>query len=288
MTDPLAGIVAKLNRGDHHLERLMTERAAFLYDQPWEIAFKQEHHVGWQWFLATFEIKRDPPAEWSIRVGEAVHQYRAGLDHLMTQLVWLRHPGVRADRTSNFPILPEPGSFWSTTATGRSPADSIRADVLPHHFAALERLQPKSVKRPRGQRGMSVHYALALLKWLDDMDKHALVRPSFIGPERVTLHTYWHGGDNVELENTKWEQLYEPFVDPLEHGTKLYRAQLVHGPRMSVPMTIEPDVNFGSPPAFPWVTLDSVRTSFDWVRRIITRFRRITPEFRASRDIARP
>jgi len=273
MTDPLAGIVAKLGRGDHHLAKLEVERAAFLYDKPWDIAFKRQPQAGWQWFLATFEIKRDPPAEWSIRLGEAVHQYRDSLDHLMTQLVWLRHPGVRADRTGNFPIYHEPGSFWSAPATGRSPADSIKEDVRPAHFAALARLQPKAVMRARRQSGMSVHYALALLKWLDDMDKHALVRPGFIGPERVTVHAFWHGGGNPELENTKWQQLYEPFVDPLEHGSKLYRAQLVHGPGMSVPMTIEPDVNFGSPSDFPWVTLNSVRTSFQWVRRIIARFR---------------
>lgn len=131
----------------------------------------------------------------------------------------------------------------------------------------------------------SVYYALAVLKWLDDMDKHALVRPSFIGPERVTLHAYWHGGDPAR-EESMWEQLYEPFVDPLEHGTQLYRAQLIHGPGTSVPMTIEPDVNFGLPLDFPWVTLNSVRASFTWVRRIIMSFRRNTPEFRQPRRVA--
>lgn len=281
MTDPLAGLLAKLNRGDELLDQLDVQRAAFLYDKPWEVAFKREPQAGWQWFLATFEIKRDPPIEWSIRLGEAVHQYRSGLDHLMTELVWLRRPGIRADRTGNFPICARPGSFWATPAMGRSPAEHVRKQVRPEHFSALERLQPKDSKRSRRPTGMSVHYALALLKWLDDMDKHALVRPSFIGPERVTMHTYWHGGGNAELENSKWQQLYQPFVDPFEHGTKLYIAQLVHGPRHGVPMTIEPDVNFGSTPAFPWVTLGSVRSSFQWVRRIVTRFRRITPEFRA-------
>jgi hypothetical protein len=166
MNDPLAGIDAKLQRGQHHLEELEMERAAFLYNKPWEIVFERDRNAGWQWFLATFAIKREPPPEWSIRLGEAVHQYRASLDHLMTELVLLRHPGRRPDRTGNFPICPEPGQFWAKPDTGRSPADSIRPDVRPKHFAELERLQPKESKdfRP-GDGKMSAAYALAVLRW---------------------------------------------------------------------------------------------------------------------------
>jgi hypothetical protein len=45
-------------------------------------------------------------------------------------------------------------------------------------------------------------------------------------------------------------------------------------------MTIEPDVSFGMAP-YEWVTLEVLGACFIWVRRIIERFREITPEFRA-------
>jgi hypothetical protein len=53
---------------------------------------------------------------------------------------------------------------------------------------------------------------------------------------------------------------------------------------MSVPMTIEPDVNFGTVP-YAWVTLEILRVCFASVRQIIDRFREITPEFQIATGV---
>lgn len=283
--EPLAGILAKLERGDHHLKRLKPEIAAFLYSNPWHVSFERDPQRGRKsWYLARFVVERDPPAEWSIRVGEAVHQYRAGLDHLMTELARLRHPVYvrRPDRSPNFPICPTPGQFWAKSETGRIPATSIRKAVRPEHFAELERLQPKKPEDLHESSGLAAPMALALLRWMDDLDKHATVRPGFIAPRSVTYHAYWsvgNYGDVPDAGDSDFEEIYSP-LNPLNNGTQLYRARFRFGPQMSVPMTIEPDISFGMAP-YEWVTLEVLRACFSWVRRIVDDFRAITPEFRA-------
>lgn len=285
MNEPLAGILAKLQRGDHHLERLELEVAAFLYSKPWHVAFERQPQRGPRWWLATFMIERYPPSEWSIRLGEAVHQYRSSLDHLMTDLARLRHKGyvARPDRTPNFPIHPTPGSFWLPNEAGRVPAGSIRKEVRAKHFTELERLQPKKPEDLRGSGEMVAPLALAVLRWMDDLDKHATLRPGFIGPKSVHYSALWNHGNtddiDPEIDHLDFEEIYRP-LDPLYHGAKLYMARFRYNPGMDVPMAIEPGVSFGMLP-YDWVTLESIRACFVWVRRIVARFREITPEFRA-------
>jgi hypothetical protein len=290
MTDPLGGIVDKCHRGDHHLERVGFEVSSFLHSRPWHVAIERDPDRGRDWHIAQFIIERNPPAEWSIRVGEAVHQYRSGLDHLMTALSRLRHATyvARPDRSPNFPIFPAPGQFWARSDTGRIPANSVRKEVRPEHFTELERLQPRKPEDLRGSGELGAQLALAILRWMDDLDKHAIVRPGFIAPKAITYHAYWNIGNYGDLDpdtlNADFEEIYQP-LGPLDHGTQLYRARLRFGPQMSSPMTIEPDVSFGMEP-YEWVTLDVLRGRFVWVRRIIDRFREITPEFQQPSDYA--
>lgn len=271
--NPLAGIVAKLDRGDDHLKGMDVEVAAFLYSEPWKVAFERDRKRGHDWYLASFSIERYPPAEWSLRVGEAVHQYRASLDHLMTELARLRHNAyiLRPDRSPNFPICPTPGQFWAKSDTGHIPANSVKKEVRPEHFAELERLQPKQPEDLRGSGRITAPAALELLRWMDDLDKHATVRPGFIGPQGVHYHAFWsvgnYGDVDPDVGDPDFEEIYKPF-GPLDDGTQLYRARFRFGPKMSVPMTIKPDVT--------------------WVRQIVERFRAITPEFGGTAHDAPP
>lgn len=282
--DPLAGIVGKLDRGDHHLKRVQVEVAAFLYSNPWKVAFERDRQRGANWYLARFVIERYPPPEWSIRVGEAVHQYRSSLDHLMTELARLQRPVYirRPDRSPNFPICTQPGQFWAKSDTGHIPANTVRRAVRPEHFTELERLQPKQPEDLRGPGGkISAPMALGLLRWMDDLDKHATLRPGFIAPKSITYHAFWSIGNYGDVDpdagDPDFEEIYKP-LGPLDHSTKLYRAKFRFGPHMSVPMTIEPDVSFGMAP-YEWVTIEVLWACFSWVRRIIDRFREVTPEF---------
>lgn len=293
MHDPLAGIEAKLQRGDHHLERIEMEVAAFLYSKPWKVAFERDRDRGLHWQVASFVIERHPPTGWSIRVGEAVHQYRASLDHLMTDLSRLRRPKLRVDKSPNFPICPSPGQFWAKKAdTGHIPATSIKRAVRLEHFAELERLQPKKPEDLHGSGELSAPMALAVLRWIDDLDKHATVRPGFIAPKSIHYNSLWSIGNYGDIvigaTDPDFEEIYRAF-DPLDDGAQLYRARfrIPSRTQMNVPMTIEPDVNFGMAP-YEWVTLEVIRGCFIWVRRIIERFREITPEFQIGAHLERP
>src|SRR5207249_2036789 len=115
MTDPLAGIVCKLDRGFEHLVEVECEVAAFLDSKPWHIAFEDDPEPGWT--LARFAVEREPPLQLSVIAGEAVAQFHSSLDHLMTELAILRRPQLRfrPDRSPNFPIYPRPGEFWRPT-----------------------------------------------------------------------------------------------------------------------------------------------------------------------------
>jgi hypothetical protein len=167
--DPLAGIVAKMDRGMHHLKVVERGIACFLNDKSWEITFEdypkpptemsfyvtdptlaeRGSPVPDDWALARFRIYREPSLTLSVRVGEVFGQFASSLDHLMTELVRLRSKRYRnhPEESPNFPIYENPGSFWrANPETSKVPAESISSKVRGKHFAELERLQPKDVK----------------------------------------------------------------------------------------------------------------------------------------------
>jgi hypothetical protein len=272
MTDPLAGIVGKLDRGFEHLERVEREVRTFLDQKPWHIAHKRDREPGWK--IATFAIDREAPLEWSILAGEAIAQYHSSLDHLMTELARLRHDAFikRPDRSPNFPICSIPGQFWSPDAkTGKVPADAVRRAVRPEHFAELERLQPRKKEdiNPRSG-GLPVALALYIIRTANNLNKHAVVRPAFIAPRRISYR-------DVHANVSGFDPLYRP-MEPLHDGTKLYRAKFVGEPEMGMPFEVEPDVDFATTP-LKWLPVGTIRRCGEAVVSIVGRFRDITPEF---------
>lgn len=269
--DRLAGIVGKLDRGFEHLKEVEGQVANFFEDTPWAIAHKPDAEPGW--LVATFDIKREPPLQLSIVAGEAVAQFHSSLDHLMTELAILRLPQIRRrpDRAPNFPIYPDPGEFWRPGRDGtRSAATRVGGEVRAEHFTELERLQPRNPEDLLdGDGHLTVARALAITRWINNLNKHATVRPAFFGPRRVGSHT----DPNV----AEFEWIYEPGMR-LYPDTKLYRAKFVGEPEMGMPMTVEPDLSFGTRP-FEWVTLGTIHACGEWVRWIVDRFRALTPEF---------
>lgn len=299
--DPLAGIVAKVDRGMHHLKVVERGTQMFLDHKTWEVTFEDdtEPKDGYnvtdpdltdprspppagRWQLARLRIHREAPLSLSIRVGEAFGQFASSLDHLMTELVGLKaqkyvaHP----EKSPNFPIYEKPGSFWNVNAeTGKVPAESVRKYVGDKHFAELERLQPAKVEDLRPVPGqLSIPLALAVIKGVNNFHKHATLRPSIVATQRVSMRA----NRNV----VAFRDWYVPGA-PIYDEAKLYSAIFVSGPEVGVPMTIEPTLKFGVPD-YAWVNIGTIRRCGESVRDIVARFREITPEFRSDAHDAPP
>lgn len=228
------------------------EVADFLEDEAWEVTFEDDPDPpgtsdGYfttdpnggvpdrPWQLARYRLYRDPPLDLTIHASEIFAQWASALDHLMTELAALRSSQMRKhpEHSPNFPIHPDPGSFWVPDAqTGRVPADSVRGYVRDYHFTALERLQPKDVQDMHSTAGkLSRPNALAILKRVNNFNKHATVRAAYVGVRRYAVR--------ADANVPGFQPIYVPGA-ALYDKAPLYRAVFVAGPEMGVPMTIEP------------------------------------------------
>jgi hypothetical protein len=112
------------------------------------------------------------PAEWSLRLGDVVSNYRASLDHLAWALV---KRGNRAgslseeeERRVYFPIFTSPTEF-SRRAPGRLPG--VRRTDL----AIVRRHQPYQ----RGKRKLADH-VLSVLNACSNLDKHRALQTTVV------------------------------------------------------------------------------------------------------------
>lgn len=168
LPDSLAGIRAKLDRTERHLETLDGEIASFLKRKPYLTTgyFNAERSS----YIFRFQPIKRPPAEWGVVVGEVVHHLRSVLDHLVWQLVKLNdgEPG----RWNFFPIYrkaPKQG-FAKVAMRGgdhRGPLYGVGADAL----TRIERAQPYNGGNCR---------LLHVLDQIWQADKHRFLMPTFL------------------------------------------------------------------------------------------------------------
>jgi hypothetical protein len=261
MAHPLDGVRAKLKRAAKHRRELNAKVRTFLATEPYRVLLEPDEDPGYAgWYLGVFSVLQEPPLEFSVIAGEVFGQYRSALDHLMSQLMMLR-----GTAGSTFPIYPA-GRFWAIDKKGHSPRQRIEALVRPEHLAIIERLQePKDAVPRRGSTR-----ALLITKWFSNLDKHELVRPSFLAMKKVHV--------SYEDHIAGFDFLWAP-AGNLYDGTKLYRVRFVSKEQMEVPFSLQVDLTFGDSP-YPWLPIERIGDVSIAVRRIVQRFVRVTPEFR--------
>jgi hypothetical protein len=192
----LAGFELKFSRALGLVDQLDREIGAYLESAPFELAEGIDQDSGD--LRVTVDIRSAPPPEWSLVVGDALHNARSALDHFAWQLVDMHGGPVERSR---FPFKDEPGGF----------GDELRR-ALPK-VPVQVREQVKLLQPWRGG-----DEKLWMLHHLDIVDKHRLLVPVGAATRGILLHfqAAWPGQPSMEL-------------NPIEILSKDRRIALVDG-----------------------------------------------------------
>lgn len=168
----LDGIYAKINRAGDQIDSLTADMDRFCTDIRQSIVREVCEDSDEQAWVYRGETPRTP-IEWSVRVGEILHNLRSALDHLVSQLLLAN--GQEPSRQNSYPIVNDE-SEWSKNK------DRLKG-VTPRVETIVERLQPYTggINLPFDVR------AFGTLHTLCNIDKHrhlnmVIVRTSGIGP----------------------------------------------------------------------------------------------------------
>lgn len=159
---------AKLARAEEHRDALERELATWGHDNPYELL--REVNAEFTRFSVRLRIKRSPDlVRWGLLFGDCIHNLRCALDHLAHAIARHELRGQVPDDVAynlQFVLARDPSEFARQMK-------SKRANVLSQPVrTAIEQVQP--YKRPHP----SVPPLLALLRDLNNTDKHSLIRPA--------------------------------------------------------------------------------------------------------------
>jgi hypothetical protein len=198
ISDRLVGYRAKIARAKEHLRVLKESIDSFILDRNAYSVIKEPNPETGV-FVFRLQLHRSPPlTEWSLIIGDCIHNMRSALDHLFWQLVLLENPSGVADSTASFPILRDRGTFKGRKA-------KIEGWIGKRAAAMVENMQPYQGAGPDKNAFLFIHSR-------DITDKHKLLVP-FVGvSERGQIAL--KGGDfdtpNIHVELPG---------GPLENGT---------------------------------------------------------------------
>ncbi len=168
MTRPLdlASAQAKVERAQSHANELKDDIRSWLNDEtdpPVRPGFEDEpkHRRTLVYAASIKDMNRD----WSLLLGDALHDYRSALNHVVGALVLLgSKPELFADPSAifQFPVCD------TTRKDFYDPSGNVRKKQLPgirrKHLDTLSPFQPYKRRRDR--------WELPALKLLNDLDKH--------------------------------------------------------------------------------------------------------------------
>ncbi|GEM_PF-1319005 len=210
MDERLAGVYAKLKRADEHLDALYAQITAFVDDQPYGMFPDFDPHAGEH--LLRVDVRRQTPIEWSVLVGDFLHNARSALDHLTWQLVRYGPKGLPdkegTRRQVRFPIALTDGDFDGMVVLQYLGEEVVRA---------LRDIQPYT----RGDRAKARFHPLATLDGLWNTDKHRLLHTS----------TATTGDESPEITIDGPSELPGVWADylvnaPVEQGTPIMKFRI--------------------------------------------------------------
>jgi hypothetical protein len=203
-------VLLKLARAQAHLEALKAEVRAYWEREPYRLRPDLDCEAGE--YSLYIEISEAAPVQWSVIVGDFIHNLRSALDHMACQLVLInRGTGTSTDRTQ-FPI------FIKEPKTGKPLAawERMTDGMSPRILAEIRDMQPYKA----GDRAKE--HALAILNALSNADKHRLlighvaaVAPHDTGSIGVVER------NDVEVTNAEIA-----IGVPLKHGDKIAWADV--------------------------------------------------------------
>lgn len=164
MASPLDGSRLKLKRAREHLNRLRKGTADFLDSDPYGITPEYDAKVAQQIFR--MKIKRRPPIDLALTIGDCIHNARSALDQLIWQIAIWETNGNPPERIS-FPIFKDRPGFENWLAR-------FATDFRPRTKTTLRGCQPYfRAYRRYDTEGLPYHFG----KWLEGMDAPAFDDP---------------------------------------------------------------------------------------------------------------
>lgn len=162
----LDGTRLKLERAKDHLRDFEAATQRFFQTNPYEIVVQDNTHADQRQHVV---VRADPlPASLSLILGDAIHNLRSALDHLIWQLVIAN--GGKPNRNTGFPI-------WDTKAKYKAGRPGNAQGISQSALKVLYGLKPyKGGNSP-----------LWTLHQLDITDKHRLLLAVFAAHRNVII-----------------------------------------------------------------------------------------------------
>lgn len=161
----LVGVWAKLSRANGHRHAVEDLIERWREEKPYEFVHDQESQPGWT--ILTVRIRKYPPPEIGVIVGDYVHNVRSALDQLVWQLVIAN--GAAPGRHNQFPIAITEDNFIQNAVTGAPGRPGMLAGLSDSAVKFIERQQPY-------KRGLDApSHPFAILQGLWNADKHQAI-----------------------------------------------------------------------------------------------------------------
>lgn len=217
MSELIRSVELKLNRAGSQVHLLSQSISTWVAHNPITADCKlRDGRLGFQ--LIQKDFAENPPLdEWSLLLGECVHNLRSALDNLAFALARVRlDPPEKPNRIA-FPIYQDRGLFEKN---GRG-----NIDQLPDAAAVLiERLQPFQ-RNGTPEFGTPDRDALVLLQSLSNADKHRVPSVVLLAPTDLSHNasTVFYSDEdasaNVPPDATIWAGPLQPGVVLIELRT---------------------------------------------------------------------
>lgn len=172
----LAGCEAKLRRAKHHQDDLRRVVATTLDEHGYEVRFHTDTDGGKRDYVFTIHNLPEADPDWSLLIGDCIHNLRSTLDHLAFQLSILGKGSPLTEEEARLPFFPvcNDPTKWNGW---RSKLRLMRKGEI----TRIEELQPFNAT-DRSIYGWYPPIAafpdrLLRLEMLDNIDKHRELRP---------------------------------------------------------------------------------------------------------------
>jgi len=203
----------KLGRAEEHANTFYSELKAWVDSDPYVIG-KKVNADSTRYSSFIEDIKTPPSLDrWSVILGDCIHNLRSTLDHFIYAAAVCETkrapPGDK--KVLQFPITDSAAEFTNQAFRVKSLSLSMRAEI--------ERMQPYNRRHP------ALPPLLALLRDLDDFDKHRLLN--------VVISQVGEGEFNFRLPPGSGRPIVDFRKEGLERGAELSWFT-IHPPQTNV------------------------------------------------------
>lgn len=203
--DLFEGALAKFNRGSEHATQMQRAINQWLSLDPYQVV-----RVPAGGLVSSYEIRIriEKPIDATrigLLFGDAVHCFRCSFDHLVGVLAYFSTKTEPNWREIAFPICSTESNWWSAVSSGR-----LRG-LAPDLIDQIRSRQPFVTAEGRSPD----EETLAILRDLDDMDKHRHLVPMLCFPHTTTASV------SVTKPGVAMRQTFSQWVKPTGESTVL-------------------------------------------------------------------